>query len=166
MQASQVDVPQGFPDASLHKPEARILVTEDDAELRRLLTATFRRAGFDVLEAADGSSLLDQVGEVFLQDQDLSKLDVIVSDVRMPGWSGLDVLAGLVHSDYRVPVVLITAFADERTRDAAARLGVEALLQKPVDMDDLCTVVVRVLMGEKTRREGYQTEGKGAQHAH
>jgi len=133
-------------------PRPRVAIAEDDAELRELLVITFRKAGFEVLEASDGSALLDEVGDVLMHDHDLAKLDVIVSDVRMPGWSGLDVVAGLVHSQYRVPVVLISAFADEATRDAAARLGVKAFLQKPVDLDDLCTAVLRILMAEPSRR--------------
>ena len=63
-------------------------------------------------------------------------------------------------------MVLITAYADDRTREAAARLGVNAFLQKPVDMDDLCTVVVRVLLGERGQPEsGKALEPKGARHA-
>jgi CheY-like chemotaxis protein len=133
-------------------------------ELRALLTATLRKAGFEVLEAADGSALLDQVGDVLLHDRDLSTLDVIVSDIRMPGWSGLDVVAGLVHSDCRVPVVLITAYADAGTCEAAARLGVKAVLQKPVDMDDVCTAVIQALMSTRTGPVAPQAPQDPAQH--
>lgn len=160
MQPDEPIVDAGSGTETGHWPVARVLVAEDDAELRQLLTTTLRKGGFDVLEAADGTALLDRVGDVLMHDHDLSRIDVIVSDIRMPGWSGLDVLAGLVHANCRVPVVLITGYADSGTRETAAKLGAKAFLQKPVDMDDLCTVVVEVLMGdwaEPVQRAG--TEG-------
>jgi len=123
-------------------PAARVLVAEDDDELRWLITRTLRKSGFDVIEARDGTALLDRAGEMILHDHTLSGIDLIVSDIRMPGWSGLDVLAGLKHSGVRVPMVLITAFGDDKTHDQAARLGAVAVVDKPFDMDQLCDVVL------------------------
>jgi len=125
-----------------HWPAARVLVAEDDDELRWLISRTLRKSGFDVIEARDGSALLDRAGEMILHDHTLSGIDLIVSDVRMPGWSGLDVLAGLQHSGVRVPMVLITAFGDDKTHRQAARLGAAAVVDKPFDMDHLCDVVL------------------------
>jgi len=125
-----------------HWPAARVLVAEDDDELRWLITRTLQKSGFDVIEARDGSALLDRAGEMILHDHTLSGIDLIVSDIRMPGWSGLDVLAGLQHSGVRVPMVLITAFGDDKTHHQAARLGAVAVVDKPFDMDQLCDVVL------------------------
>ncbi len=69
-------------------------------------------------------------------------VDVVVSDIRMPGASGLDLLAGLRRDDWTTPVVLITAFGDPGGRHAEAyRLGADAVLDKPLDVDDLRLVV-------------------------
>lgn len=125
-----------------HWPAARVLVAEDDDELRWLITRTLRKSGFDVVEANDGSALLERAGEAILKDHTLSSVDLIVSDIRMPGWSGLDVLAGLKHAGVRIPMVLITAFGDDDTHDQAARLGAVAVVDKPFDMDHLCDVVL------------------------
>ena len=125
-----------------HWPAARVLVAEDDDELRWLITRTLRKSGFEVIEARDGSALLDRAGELLLRDPSLSGLDLIVSDIRMPGWSGLDVLAGLTHSEVRVPMVLITAFGDSSTHERARRLGAAAVVDKPFDLDHLCDVVL------------------------
>jgi len=62
--------------------------------------------------------------------------DLIVSDVRMPGWSGLDLLRFLRHRRSAIPVVLITAFGDRDTHERAARLGA-AVLDKPFALADL-----------------------------
>lgn len=123
-------------------PAARVLVAEDDDELRWLITRTLRKSGFDVIEARDGSALLERAGDMVLQNQAQSGIDLIVSDIRMPGWSGLDVLAGLKHAEVQIPMVLITAFGDDTTHRQAARLGAVAVVDKPFDMDHLCDVVL------------------------
>lgn len=123
-------------------PAARVLVAEDDDELRGLITRTLRKSGFDVIETSDGAALLDRAGETLLTDHTSSSIDLIVSDIRMPGWSGLDVLAGLNHAGVRIPMVLITAFGGDDTHQQATRLGAAAVVDKPFDMDHLCDVVL------------------------
>ena len=130
-------------------PAARVLVAEDDDELRWLIARTLRKSGFDVVEASDGATLLDRIGEILLADRALSGLDLIVSDIRMPGLSGLDVLAGLQHSGCNVPVILITAFGDRETHEIAGRLGAVAVVDKPFNMDDLCDVVLESVQSEQ-----------------
>jgi len=95
-----------------------------------------------VIEASDGTALLDRAGDTILNGHTLSNIDLIVSDIRMPGWSGLDVLAGLKHADVRIPMVLITAFGDDETHRQASHLGAVAVVDKPFDMDHLCDVVL------------------------
>jgi DNA-binding NtrC family response regulator len=73
-------------------------------------------------------------------DQPLAPFDLIISDVRMPGYGGLDLLASLRHANSRVPVILITAFGSASTHAAAKRLGAFATLDKPFDLDDLMTL--------------------------
>jgi DNA-binding NtrC family response regulator len=68
--------------------------------------------------------------------------DVLVSDVRMPGLGGLDVLRGLRHCEWANPVILITAFGDEATHLEAVRLGAAAVLDKPFDVDDLRAILL------------------------
>jgi CheY-like chemotaxis protein len=126
------------------KPPRRVLLAEDDPELRWLIARALRNRGFDVLEVADGSDLLDQVGLALLETYELDSIDLIVSDVRMPGWSGLEVLAGLTSAGCETPVVLITAFGDPEVHAAARRLGAAALLDKPFDLDDLCNLAARL----------------------
>ncbi|WP_437764600.1 response regulator [Sorangium sp. So ce281] len=121
-------------------PPIRVLLAEDDRELRLLLATALRRDGYEVLEAHDAKHLLELMGEALVSGNG-APVDVVVSDIRMPGASGLDLLAGLRRDDWTTPVVLITAFGDPETHAEAYRLGADAVLDKPLDVDDLRLVV-------------------------
>lgn len=111
----------------------RVLLADDDPDLRRLLSLTLRRAGYDVIEAADGVELLDRL-EATIAKRDY--FGVIVADVNMPGLTGLDVLAALRCTSWTTPVILITAFGDPATKAEADDLGA-TVLDKPLDLDAL-----------------------------
>jgi CheY-like chemotaxis protein len=128
------------------KPRAhRVLLAEDDQELRWLIAHSLRGDGFEVVEAADGLDLLDQVGTSLSDTLELESIDLIVSDVRMPGWTGLEVLAGLNSAGCHTPVVLITAFGDPEVHAAGKRLGAAAVLDKPFDLNELSRIAARLL---------------------
>lgn len=127
------------------KARGRVLLAEDDEELRWLIASALRKDGFDVIEVENGLALLDQVGFALLDSLELDSIDLIISDIRMPGWSGLEVLAGLASAGCRTPVVLMTAFGDAETHAAAKRLGAAAVLDKPFDIEDFRSVVLRTL---------------------
>jgi CheY-like chemotaxis protein len=124
-----------------HSTGCRILVAEDDPDLRMLIAAALGRDGHDIVTAADGTEILELLAATIGEPESTRQFDLIVSDVRMPGWSGLDVLAGLRHYPLVPPVVLITAFGDEQLHADARRLGAVATLDKPFDVDDLRAVV-------------------------
>lgn len=115
----------------------RVLLADDDPDLRRLVSLTLRRAGYDVVEAADGVELLDRI-EATIAKRD--HFGVIVADVNMPGLTGLDVLAALRCTSWTTPVILITAFGDPATKAEADDLGA-TVLDKPLDLDGLRTAV-------------------------
>jgi CheY-like chemotaxis protein len=115
-----------------------ILLAEDDDDLRQLLATVLRAEGYGVIEVRDGEQLLAAVASQSTGDGDLdTAVDLIVSDIRMPGPSGLWVLASLRHIDWATPFVVITAFADAATFAEARRLGAAAVLSKPIALDDL-----------------------------
>jgi DNA-binding NtrC family response regulator len=130
--------PQGPTSASLDRQPRtgrapRVVVAEDDAELRRLLAVKLRKSGYDVVEAVSGERLAQHL----LAEGGLEQTDLILSDIRMPGLSGMDLLAYLHTRGQFPPVVLITAFGDWRTHEEAERLGATAVFDKPLDLDDL-----------------------------
>jgi DNA-binding response OmpR family regulator len=118
----------------------RLLLAEDDSAMRALLARALRKSGFEVLEASTGDEALERLSKA-LVDEPTARFDLVISDVRMPGYGGLDLLASIRSANSRVPVILITAFGSASTHAAAERLGAFAMLDKPFDLDDLLTLV-------------------------
>lgn len=128
----------------------RVLVAEDDAAMRRLLCETLLRAGHEVLAVSDGCGLLDAVGAALVGDGVMP--DVIVTDVRMPGVSPLEVLEGLRSTDAWIPAIVITAFGDDALHARVEALGARCL-DKPFDLDHLRGLVaVRVAVARACDR--------------
>lgn len=130
--------------AAIGPKKANVLVAEDDPDMRRLVAAVLRGAGHRVVEATDGMQILDRI-ESTIWSARPHLFDVIVTDVHMPGLSGLDVLAALRCTRWTTPVILITAFGDEETRSEARALGAIDILDKPFNPDNLKIAVVRAL---------------------
>lgn len=122
-----------------------VLLVEDDEEMRRLLASTLRRDGYLVAEAANGDDALDWLGPWALEGSLESAPDLIVSDIRLPYFSGLEILEGVQIAADAVPVVLITAFPDAETVARALRLGAECVLAKPFDLAEFRSAVRRAL---------------------
>lgn len=119
---------------------ARILVAEDDREMRMLIASMLRGEGHDVVEAGSGLVALDVLGAAIATTGRRRPFDLIVSDVRMPGRTGIEILAGLRRNDWMTPVVLITAFGDDELHERCYRLGADLVLDKPLDFDELLFV--------------------------
>jgi DNA-binding response OmpR family regulator len=118
----------------------RVLLAEDDNEMRRLLASTLRREHCEVIEARTGIQLSELIALEL--DSEHGAVDLIISDVRMPGRSGLEVLSLLRRRDTSIPVILITGFGEAATHEEARRLGALAVLNKPFDIGDLRAMVV------------------------
>jgi CheY-like chemotaxis protein len=122
----------------------RVLVAEDAADIRALVVVALRGMGYEIIEARSGGELLEELGDGILSGDPATRPDVIVSDIRMPGVTGMEVLAGLRQAGWETPIVLMTAFVDGEIREEAERLGVDAFFAKPFDIDDLLTAVVNL----------------------
>lgn len=119
----------------------RVLVAEDNDEMRALIAERLRREGYEVVEAKDGPALINAIVRGVTDERPQRTPDVIVTDVRMPGCSGLEVLERMRKNDWHTPVILITAFADPELVEEAERLGAAVVLDKPLDLDLLASVV-------------------------
>jgi len=124
----------------------RILLAEDDSEMRALLSMALQRSGYDVVECSDGIGMLTCLASFFLPDEySPDSLDLIISDIRMPGITALKVLEGKPEKHDFLPMILITTFGDEETHILAKQFGAAALIDKPFDVDLLLQKVQEVL---------------------
>ncbi|HZM17667.1 MAG TPA: response regulator [Candidatus Krumholzibacteria bacterium] len=121
---------------------ARVLLAEDDDEMRYLLAGALLKQGHDVVPMPNGLQLLE---EVATSERRGDPVDVVITDVRMPGVTGLEALEWLRELGCRAPLLVITAFGDEPTHAEARRLGATAVLDKPFDMEVLTRLVEEVL---------------------
>ena len=123
-----------------------VLLAEDDIELRNLLALKLRRAGCVVLEASTGVELAELIVEHGL-DRTTGKYgaaELLVTDIHMPGFTGLEITALLREVDWAMPVIVLTGFGDAKTHAEAKRIGA-TIFDKPVDLDLIvetaCTAV-------------------------
>jgi two-component system response regulator AtoC len=122
----------------------RIVIADDEPDVLKLVSVALRVFGFDVVQAPDGIALLAEALGAPNAGRAKRRADVVVADVRMPGLSGLDVLALLRQDRLRTPMVLMSAYADGDTRACASALGADAFFAKPFDVDELVTTVLNL----------------------
>lgn len=122
----------------------KVIVAEDHPAMRRLVATSLRGAGFDVIEVGDGQVLLETLRDALDDDDNPCEASLIVTDVRMPKCSGLEVLQRLRGSKRRLPVIVMTAFGDVELHAEARRLGAALVLNKPFDVRDLVSAAVRL----------------------
>lgn len=118
----------------------RVLLAEDDEEMRSLLAACLEQDGHAVDQVADGTALLDTF-EALRTGTATAAPDLVVTDIQMPGCNGLGAVAQLRQWNRTLPVIIITAFGDARIHQRAGELGVARVLDKPFDLADLLTAV-------------------------
>jgi len=122
----------GGQEATKDPAHARLLLAEDDFELRELLACLLRDDGHEVVEARDGNELW-----AFLNHEHETPFSLVVSDVRMPGRNAFEVLTHLQPALSQTKVILITAFGDKTTHLRALQLGASRVIDKPFDWDEL-----------------------------
>ena len=116
---------------------SEIWIVDDDRSVRLVLTAALRDAGLVAREFADAETLLGAL--------DHAHPDVLFTDVRMPGASGLDLLGRLAARQPHFPIVVMSAYTDVATTAAAYRHGAFDYLPKPFDLDDAVEIAERAL---------------------
>jgi DNA-binding response OmpR family regulator len=128
----------------------RVLLAEDDYEMRTLLAMALRKSGYKVIECSDGTKMVAHLVAFLLPDEYASEpVDLIISDIRMPGVTGLEVLEAKHEIENFPPMILITAFGDEDTHAVANQFGAAAIFDKPFDVDVLLEKVRDLLTGSR-----------------
>ncbi len=122
-----------------------LLLVEDKAELRAMLRKALERAGYKVDEAPDGTSAVNKIRE--------RRYLLVLTDLKLPGCSGLDVLRESKQADSTVPVILITAYGSIEEAVSAMKDGAFDFIQKPVDLEHLKLLVERASRDQQMLRE-------------
>jgi CheY-like chemotaxis protein len=122
----------------------RVLIADDDEDIRTLVADALLPDGHCVTEARDGAELLARLEEAL--DDPAQRPDVVLTDVMMPGLSGLGVLEAIKRARLRFPVVLMTVLRDDSIHVVAKRLGAVGVLHKPIDLDDLRTAIANAAL--------------------
>jgi DNA-binding response OmpR family regulator len=121
----------------------RVLVVEDDDDMRRLITRALIKDGYLAIGARDVAEALDWLGDPVADAR--PRFDLVVTDVRLPGASGIDLVERIRAADWALNIIVITAFGSAALHEGARRLGAAAVLDKPFDLDDLRWVIGQVL---------------------
>jgi two-component system response regulator HydG len=140
------------------KARPRVVVADDEASARSGLGTLLRDEGFDVILTEDGSAALAQVQE--------SAPDILVTDLRMPGMDGIELLRRAREADPELIVVLMTAFAEVETAVRAMQEGAEHYLTKPLQIDELVLVLRRALDRRTLRNEATELRARLKEHLH
>jgi two-component system response regulator PilR (NtrC family) len=121
----------------------RVLVVDDEAGMREFLSILLRKEGYGIAAAESAEKAMDLMAK--------GEFDLVISDISMPGLSGIEVLRQARAASPDIPVILITAYASTESAVEALKLGAYDYLVKPFDVEELKTVVRNAL--EKRRLE-------------
>lgn len=122
-------------------PKPHILVIDDDESMRFMLQTKLFQSGFNVTLAASGSHAI----QIF---QTGKKFDLIICDLKMPIKSGIDVIRFMKERAIEIPTVILTGFPEREKIIAAAQLGIQDVLVKPVRHNDLMSMI-RLKLGDE-----------------
>ena len=118
-------------------PDQVILVVDDEAAQRTVLGGFLRKRGFEVAQAGTVEDALNELSA--------RTIDLVLTDLRMPGASGIDLLEGARRINPEVPVVVMTAFGTVASAVDAMKRGAADYLTKPIDLDELDVLIARTL---------------------
>jgi DNA-binding response OmpR family regulator len=135
----------------------RVLIAEDDRDLRELLEEVFREDGWVVHTAPNGTKLLDELSQAILESKELVP-DLVLTDIMMPGIHVMSVLGELRAAGWTTPVIVVSARADEIQHEIGRALDPIVFCQKPVDLDRL----LRIAHAERRQRAPQAPMYRGA----
>jgi DNA-binding NtrC family response regulator len=133
----------------------RVLIIEDDANMRDMLAVSLQRREFDVVGSDSAATGLEALSA--------SKFDVVVTDINMRGTDGIELCRNLSATHPELPVIVITAFGSMDTAIAALRAGAVDFLPKPFELEDLSGAIDKALTARlqgKTPTDGAQGDEK------
>jgi len=121
----------------MEQSKKRILIIEDDDEMRSLLKDFIEEEGYEADSVEKGTYAFRKL----ITDS----FDLIITDIRMPGYSGLEILPELKRLQPRIPIIVITAFGSEEVYRKALLRGANAYLEKPIHFHKLKELIQEII---------------------
>ena len=131
------DRPAAAPSTPVRSARQRVLVVDDEASIRDLLSKTLALAEYDVDTASDGTSALDRMRAF--------NYDLLIADLKMPGMDGLTLIRQAKRIKADLPVIIITGFSTESSAIEAVNLGVAGYLTKPFRVPQVLAAASKAL---------------------
>ena len=125
-----------------------ILLADDDENLRRVLEFQLEEAGYRVFSASDGAEALDLFAD--------NEIDSVITDLRMPKVSGMELLEKIKELNPETPVIVVTAYGEVETAVAAVKAGAFDYINKPFSRDEIMLTLERALSFSHTKNENRQ----------
>lgn len=129
----------------------QILVVEDDASLRRLMSAALKQHGYQPFTANDGIEALDMLEK--------TNIDLIISDIMMPNMDGYELTRQLRKADYQLPILMVTAKETFEDKQEGFIAGTDDYMVKPIDINEMLLRVGALLRRSKMASEHSLTVG-------
>src|SRR2546427_6898281 len=126
-------------------PADKILVVDDEQSMTQFLSIVLRKEGYQVTTVNNGRDALEKVKT--------DNFDVVITDIKMPGMDGIQLLQGIKKHDPSLPVVIMTAYASQQTAIDAVNLGAFQYLIKNAKNDEIRLIVRNALEMRKVRTE-------------
>ena len=123
----------------------RILIVDDDKDLRFNLSCILKEEGYEVIAAADGKQALNALAE--------NVLDLVLLDVRLPGMDGVELLEEIKKIEQNLPIIMLTAYSDVKSAVKAMKSGAFDYITKPFDEEELILVIEKALHTQYLSRE-------------
>jgi len=127
---------------------ARILIAEDEDDLRGLLVRALAQDGHEVMSARDGAEALD------ILCREPKPFDLLLADIRMPVMDGIALALAVARDHPGLCILLMTAYADQRERATGLERLIDGVISKPFNLDTLRAAVDRALAARASRASG------------
>jgi two-component system chemotaxis response regulator CheY len=124
-----------------HETKGRVLIVDDEPDVRKVVKMTLTKAGYDVIEAEDGEKAIAAIQE----GENPLLLDVIISDIRMPKVNGVEAINYFQQQWPSVPLIVLTGFPDMEMATGFLKKGIVDYLVKPVEKEKLTTAVAKAI---------------------
>jgi len=124
-----------------HTSNGRVLVVDDEPDVRNVIKRILTKAGYDVIEAEDGEKAIEAINE----GENPVLLNVIISDIRMPKMNGIEAINYFQQQWPRVPIIVLTGIPDMEMAIGFLKKGVVDYLVKPVEKEKLMNAVAKAL---------------------